>query len=87
MSARLFTRTGDHQTATVALRGIVDRVGAGDAFSAGVLHGLMAGRDDESALGYGLACGALKHGVAGDFPLITQEDVEGFSAEQADLRR
>jgi 2-dehydro-3-deoxygluconokinase len=87
LSARLFTRAGDHQTETVRLKGIVDRVGAGDAFSAGVLHSLAAGLGDAEALDYGLACCALKHGIVGDFPLITPEDVAGFSATQGDLRR
>ena len=87
LSARLFTRDGDHQTDTVRLRGIVDRVGAGDAFSAGVLHSLMAGVSDKQALDYGLACCALKHGIVGDFPLISQADVAGFSAEHGDVRR
>ena len=85
--ARLFTRDGGHQTETVRLRGIVDRVGAGDAFSAGVLHGLIAGQSDAQALDYGLACCALKHGVVGDFPLTTPQDVARFSAEHSDLRR
>ena len=87
ISARLFTRASDHQTMTVHLKGVVDRVGAGDAFSAGVLHSLMAGLSDAKALDYGLACCALKHGIVGDFPLITPADVAGFSAEQGDLRR
>jgi len=87
LTGRLFTRDGGHQTETVRLKNIVDRVGAGDAFSAGVLHGLMAGQSDAEALDYGLACCALKHGIVGDFPLITREDVANFSAEHGDLRR
>jgi 2-dehydro-3-deoxygluconokinase len=87
LSARLFTRAGDRQTKTVSLKGIVDRVGSGDAFSAGVLHSLMAGRTDVEALDDGLACCALKHGIVGDFPLITPGDVAGFSAMQGDVKR
>ena len=87
LTGRLFTRDGAHQTETVRLKGIVDRVGAGDAFSAGLLHGLLAGLTDAEALDYGLACCALKHGVVGDFPLITPTDVDSFSAEHGDLRR
>ena len=85
--ARLFTRAGQRQTEIVRLKGIVDRVGSGDAFSAGVLHGLMAALSDAEALDYGLACCVLKHGIVGDFPLITPEDVVGFSAIHGDLRR
>jgi 2-dehydro-3-deoxygluconokinase len=87
LCARLFRRGGDCQTETLRLKGIVDRVGAGDAFTAGLLHGLMAGLGDDDALNYGLACCALKHGIVGDFPLIAPEDVAGFSVEHNDLRR
>jgi 2-dehydro-3-deoxygluconokinase len=87
LAAQLFTRDGVRQTQTVRLKGIVDRVGAGDAFSAGVLHSLIAGGPDKEALTYGLVCCVLKHGIVGDLPLFTPEDVAGFSAKQGDLRR
>jgi len=87
LSARLFTRDGVLETQTVRLNGIVDRVGAGDAFSAGVLHSLMADASDKRAIEFGLACCALKHGIFGDLPLITEADVAAFSAEQGDVRR
>ncbi len=87
LTGRLFTREGVHETESVRLKGIVDRVGAGDAFSAGLLHGLIAGQADAEALNYALACCALKHGIVGDFPLITPQDVANFSAEHGDLRR
>jgi len=87
LSARLFTRDADHQTETVGLKSIVDRVGTGDAFSAGMLHSLIARTGDAEALDYGLACCALKHGVVGDFPLITPEDVAGFSGTLSDVKR
>ena len=50
LSARLFARDGAFETKTVRLRGVVDRVGAGDAFSAGVLHAQMAGGSDQRAI-------------------------------------
>jgi 2-dehydro-3-deoxygluconokinase len=54
---------------------IVDRLGAGDALAAGLLHGLL---DDDlkKGLDYGAALGALKHTVPGDLPWITKEEVE-----------
>ena len=84
---RLSARTERHETDVIRLRGIVDRVGAGDAFCAGVLQGLIDGLHAPEILAQGLACCALKHGIVGDFPLITREDVAGFSAEQGDVRR
>ena len=56
---------------------IVDRLGSGDAFTAGLLHGLM---DDDLAAGveYGVAMCALKHSVPGDFPWLTKAEVDGL---------
>lgn len=53
---------------------VVDRLGSGDAFVAGLLHGLLDA-DLEKGLDYGTAMGALKHGIPGDFPWLTEEDV------------
>ncbi len=87
LSARMSTQTERFETGVVRLRGIIDRVGAGDAFCAGVLHGLLTGIPDPDALAQGLACCALKHGIVGDFPLIDPGGVAGLSAEPGDLRR
>jgi 2-dehydro-3-deoxygluconokinase len=54
---------------------IVDRLGAGDALAAGVIHGLLAG-DLKKGVDYGAALGALKHSIPGDIPWITIEEVE-----------
>ena len=56
---------------------IVDRLGAGDAFVAGLLHGLLDG-DLQKGLDYGTALSALKHAVPGDFVWTTKEEVEGL---------
>jgi 2-dehydro-3-deoxygluconokinase len=54
---------------------IVDRLGAGDAFAAGVIHGLLDG-DLKKGLNYGAAMGALKHTIPGDLVWITKDEVE-----------
>ncbi len=56
---------------------IVDRLGSGDAFAAGLLHGLLDG-DLETGLDYGIAMSALKHTVPGDFPWVTKAEVEAL---------
>ena len=53
---------------------IVDRLGSGDAFGAGLIHGLLDG-DLQKGLDYGVAMEALKHTIQGDFPWITEEEV------------
>lgn len=54
---------------------IVDRLGAGDALAAGLIHGLLDG-DLKKGLDYGAAMGALKHTIPGDIPWITVDEVE-----------
>jgi 2-dehydro-3-deoxygluconokinase len=59
-----------------------DRIGAGDAFTAGFLHAWLAGRRDK-ALEYGLALAALKHSVPGDTLATSPEEVERVLARGA----
>ncbi len=49
------------------IRNIVDRVGGGDAFAGGLIHGLVAGMSDQSALEFAVAASCLKHSIPGDF--------------------
>ena len=55
---------------------IVDRIGAGDAFAAGLIYGLAAGRPADESLRFAVAAGALKHTIPGDFNRVSVEDVE-----------
>ena len=55
---------------------IVDRVGAGDSFTAGVLYGWIKDKDIQRGVQYGNAFAALKHTVPGDFNWNTLEEVE-----------
>jgi 2-dehydro-3-deoxygluconokinase len=87
IAARVDTRHREFQTDEVALAGIVDRIGTGDAFAAGVLHGLLSGADEEAAACYGLALACLKHGLPGDASLLSQADVDGFLAGERDVQR
>jgi len=54
---------------------IVDRLGAGDSFAAGLIHGLLDG-DLQKGVDYGVAMSALKHTLPGDFAWVTREEVE-----------
>jgi 2-dehydro-3-deoxygluconokinase len=56
---------------------IVDRLGAGDSFAAGLIHGLLDG-DWQKALDYGVAASAIKHSIPGDFNWITRAEVEAL---------
>jgi 2-dehydro-3-deoxygluconokinase len=56
---------------------IVDRLGAGDSFAAGLIHGLLDG-DLQKGLDYGVAASAIKHSIPGDFAWITRAEVEAL---------
>jgi 2-dehydro-3-deoxygluconokinase len=56
---------------------IVDRLGAGDSFAAGLIHGLLDG-DLQKGLDYGVAASALKHSIPGDFAWISREEIEAL---------
>lgn len=58
---------------------IVDRVGGGDAFSAGLIHGLLSWPDDEQrALDFAVAASALKHSIPGDFNRVSLDEVRAL---------
>ncbi len=56
---------------------IVDRLGAGDSFAAGLIHGLIDG-DMQKALDWGVATSAIKHSIPGDFAWVRPEEVESL---------
>jgi 2-dehydro-3-deoxygluconokinase len=60
---------------------IVDRLGAGDALAAGLIHGLLED-DFGQGLDYGAAMGAIKHTIPGDLPWITKDEVEAVLSGQ-----
>lgn len=56
---------------------IVDRVGGGDSFAGGLIHGLLAWpEDDARALEFAAAASCLKHTIDGDYNLVSAEEVE-----------
>lgn len=87
LAARIDTPDRHVQTEEIALAGIVDRIGGGDAFAAGILHGLRQGFDIERAAQTGLALTALKHSLPGDASLFNQSDIDAFLASGLDIRR
>ncbi len=75
-SACLRNREGFMVSRRYEITDIVDRVGSGDAFAAGLIYGLLTGADDQAALEFAVAAGCLKHSVPGDFNRVSVMDVE-----------
>jgi 2-dehydro-3-deoxygluconokinase len=57
---------------------IVDRVGSGDAFMAGLIYGIQGGWDDQQALEFATAASAIKHSIEGDVNLTTVAEVQAL---------
>lgn len=53
---------------------IIDRVGGGDSFSAGLIHGLLTKKPQE-AIEFAVAASALKHTIPGDFNMVSESEV------------
>ena len=60
------------------MENIVDRVGGGDAFSGGLIYGLLNCEDSKSALEFATATGCLKHTIPGDIAILSKKDVESL---------
>ncbi len=78
LSAMLLSRSGLLTTRTYSIGRIIDRIGSGDAFAAGVLHRPKTGLEDQSSLDFGLAAACLKHSIPGDFNLVGTADVHNL---------
>jgi len=65
---------------------IVDRVGAGDSFGAGLIYALRAYGDDARALEFAAAASCLKHSILGDFNRVSVGEVEALVAGEASGR-
>jgi 2-dehydro-3-deoxygluconokinase len=59
---------------------IVDRVGGGDSFTAGLIFGLVQGFDLQACVDFATAASCLKHSIPGDFNLVTIDEVEALIA-------
>lgn len=60
------------------VRDIVDRVGTGDTFAAGLIYGLNNLSSPQEALEFAVAASCLKHSIPGDLPLLTLAEVQAL---------
>jgi 2-dehydro-3-deoxygluconokinase len=76
-SAVLFDAASDrcHHSQRYDVR-LVDRIGGGDAFAAGLIFGLLSGRPPDESLRFAVAASALKQTIPGDFNRVSVADVE-----------
>lgn len=65
---------------------IVDRVGGGDSFGAGLIYALLSGKDTQDAVEFAVAASALKHSIEGDYNLVSVGEVEKLAGGDASGR-
>lgn len=65
---------------------IVDRVGGGDSFVAGLIYGFLNNLSNEESLEFATAASCLKHSIEGDFNLVTVEEVKSLVSGNASGR-
>ncbi|HOX31648.1 MAG TPA: sugar kinase [Spirochaetales bacterium] len=79
-SAALDGKGGFRVSRKYELCDIVDRVGGGDSFAAGLIFGLLEYADEAKALEFAVAASALKHTIPGDFNLVSRAEVERLAS-------
>ena len=65
---------------------IVDRVGGGDSFGAGLIYALLSGKQSKDAIEFAVAASALKHSIEGDFNRVSVKEVEKLAGGDASGR-
>ena len=66
-----------HQSQHYAVR-LVDRIGGGDSFAAGLIYGIVTGRSHEDALRFAVAASALKQTIPGDFNRVSVAEIDAL---------
>lgn len=87
LAGRVDMRDSHWQTAEVTIAPVVDRMGTGDAYAAGVLLQWLEGGSAQAMAKTGLALAAMKHGTPGDMITVTREELMQFDPAGADVRR
>ena len=75
-----------YQSKRYEINPIIDRVGGGDSFSGGLIHGLLTKPTQGEALEFAVAASALKHTINGDYNLVSVAEVESLAGGNANGR-
>lgn len=65
---------------------IVDRVGGGDSFGAGLIYASLQGMGEQEGLEFAVAASCLKHTIEGDFNFVSADEVKKLAAGNASGR-
>jgi len=78
-SALYYTGGKGYFSRQYEIHAIVDRVGGGDSFAAGLIHGLVSKKEPQAAVDFAVAASCLKHSISGDFNLVSLAEVEALA--------
>ena len=84
-SAVLWDGKALHQSQRYVVR-LVDRIGGGDSFAAGLIYGLVTGRPHDASLRFAVAASALKQTIPGDFNRVSVAEVDALAGGDASGR-
>ena len=84
--ALIYNGSEFYQSKRYEINPIIDRVGGGDSFSGGLIHGLLTKETQGEALEFAVAASALKHTINGDFNLVSIDEVESLAGGNANGR-
>lgn len=87
LTALLAAHDGISRSRTVDLHQIVDRVGTGDAFAAGIVHGLSQDLPGNEVAEFALACSQWAHSIKGDFLRASLTDIATLTESSGDVSR
>ena len=79
-SGLLFDGKDHYSSREYEILPVVDRVGGGDSFSAGLIWGLLEAWEPQRCVEFAAAASCLKHTILGDFNLVSSEEVEALVA-------
>jgi 2-dehydro-3-deoxygluconokinase len=84
--AMIYDGSEFYQSKRYDISPIVDRVGGGDSFSGGLIHGLLTMQTQAEALEFAVAASALKHTIPGDFNMVSAAEVTALAGGNANGR-
>ncbi|SJZ59571.1 2-dehydro-3-deoxygluconokinase [Pilibacter termitis] len=87
LQGNLYVEGKLYQTEVEKIANAIDRIGGGDAYAAGILHGLINGMENQETVSFGVAATVLKHTVYGDVNLFSEEEVLAFMRGGKGIKR
>jgi 2-dehydro-3-deoxygluconokinase len=78
-SGVIWTPDAFHVARSYHIAPIVDRVGAGDSFAAGLIYAMLDGRSPQAALEFAVAASCLKHSIRGDVNQVSVAEVDALA--------